>query len=142
MGTQLPQKSTAPNIFGPYLLRPNGCMDQHATWYGGRPQPTRLCVRLHTAKRSSPNAPELTFLAQKTKKNSGEGHSPVPTAHLPRRRLHLWRLDPMALDLGAFGCPPDLLTSPPHFHTPSTPMSGAKEPAHRAKDRGSKSSRE
>jgi len=22
-------------IFGPYLLRPNGCMDQDATWHGG-----------------------------------------------------------------------------------------------------------
>ena len=32
-------------IFGPYLLRPNGCMDQDATWYGARPQPRRLCVR-------------------------------------------------------------------------------------------------
>jgi len=26
-------------IFGPYLLRPNGCMDQDTTWYGARPQP-------------------------------------------------------------------------------------------------------
>jgi len=32
-------------IFGPYLLRPNGCMDQDATWYGARPQPRRLYVR-------------------------------------------------------------------------------------------------
>ena len=32
-------------IFGPYLLQPNGWMDQDATWYGGRPQPRRLCVR-------------------------------------------------------------------------------------------------
>ena len=24
---------------------PNGCMDQDVTWYGGRPQPRRLCVR-------------------------------------------------------------------------------------------------
>jgi len=32
-------------IFGPYLLRSNGCMDQDATWYGGRPRPRRLCVR-------------------------------------------------------------------------------------------------
>jgi len=28
-----------PPIFGPNLLRPNGCMDQDATWYGGRPRP-------------------------------------------------------------------------------------------------------
>jgi len=34
-----------PPIFGPYLLRPNGCMDQGVTWYGGRPRPRRLCVR-------------------------------------------------------------------------------------------------
>jgi len=32
-------------IFGPRLLWPNGCMDKDATWYGGRPQPTRHCVR-------------------------------------------------------------------------------------------------
>ena len=28
-------------IFGPYLLRPNGCMDQDVTWYGARPRPRR-----------------------------------------------------------------------------------------------------
>ena len=32
-------------IFGPFLLWSNGCMHQDATWYGGRPQPRRLCVR-------------------------------------------------------------------------------------------------
>ena len=32
-------------IFGPRLLWPNGCMDQDATWYGGRPRSTRHCVR-------------------------------------------------------------------------------------------------
>jgi len=42
-----PQRGTAgPPIFGPCLLRPNGCMDQHVTWYGARPRPRRLCVRL------------------------------------------------------------------------------------------------
>ena len=46
MGTQLAlsQRGRAP-IFGPYLLWPNGCMDQGATWYRGRPRPRRLCVR-------------------------------------------------------------------------------------------------
>jgi len=39
-----PQRGTAP-IFGPYLLRPNGCMDQDATSYRGRSKHTRLCVR-------------------------------------------------------------------------------------------------
>jgi len=27
------------------LLSPNGWMHQDATWYGGRPQPKRRCVR-------------------------------------------------------------------------------------------------
>jgi len=42
-GTQPPpQKGAEPPIFGPYLLQLNGCMDQDATWYGGRPQPRGL----------------------------------------------------------------------------------------------------
>jgi len=47
MGTQpLTPKGAEPHpIFGPRLLWPNGCMDQDATWYGGRPRPTRHCVR-------------------------------------------------------------------------------------------------
>ena len=40
-----PQKGHSPPIFGPCLLWPNGCMDQDATWYGGRPQPGQHCVR-------------------------------------------------------------------------------------------------
>jgi len=40
-----PPKGHSPPIFGPYLLRPNGCMDQDGTWHGGRPQPRQLCVR-------------------------------------------------------------------------------------------------
>ena len=32
-------------IFGPRLLWPNGCMDQDATWYGGRLWPTQHCVQ-------------------------------------------------------------------------------------------------
>jgi len=46
MGTQLPSpiKRQIPN-FRPFLLRPNGWMHQDATWYGGRLQPRRLCVR-------------------------------------------------------------------------------------------------
>ena len=43
----IPQKGGgAPSpIFGPCLLRPNGSIDQDATWHGGWPQPRRLCVR-------------------------------------------------------------------------------------------------
>jgi len=39
------KKEQSPPIFGPSLLWPNGWMHQDATWYGGRPQPKRLCVR-------------------------------------------------------------------------------------------------
>ena len=31
--------------FGTCLLRPNGCMDEDATWYGSRPRPRPHCVR-------------------------------------------------------------------------------------------------
>ena len=40
-----PQKRAEPPIFGPFLLWLNGWMHQDATWYRGRPQPRRLCVR-------------------------------------------------------------------------------------------------
>jgi len=35
-------------IFGPYLLWPNGCMDQDASLYRASPQPRQLCVRWRT----------------------------------------------------------------------------------------------
>jgi len=41
----LPQRGQSPPIFGPYLLWPNGWMDQDVTRYGVRTQPRRLCVR-------------------------------------------------------------------------------------------------
>jgi len=34
-----PKKGQSPPIFDLCLLCPNGCMDQDATWYGGRPRP-------------------------------------------------------------------------------------------------------
>jgi len=46
MGTQLPSpKGVQPPIFGPYLLWPNGWIDEDATWYGSRPRPRPHCVR-------------------------------------------------------------------------------------------------
>jgi len=32
----LPSEGHRPPTFGPYLLQPNGCMDQDVTWYGAR----------------------------------------------------------------------------------------------------------
>ena len=40
-----PPKGQIHPILGPYLLWPNGCMDQDATWYGGKPRPRRPCIR-------------------------------------------------------------------------------------------------
>ena len=39
------KKAAEPPSFGPYLLCPNGWMDEDATWYGGRPRPRPHCVR-------------------------------------------------------------------------------------------------
>ena len=42
----LPEKGgRAPPMFGPFLLWPNGSLHPDATWYEGRPQSRRLCVR-------------------------------------------------------------------------------------------------
>jgi len=43
--TPSPKSGRSPSIFGLYLSWPNDCMDQDATWYGGRPWPRRHCVR-------------------------------------------------------------------------------------------------
>jgi len=47
MLTQLPspRRRQSPPIFGPFLSWPNGWMRHDATWYGGRLQLRRLCVR-------------------------------------------------------------------------------------------------
>ena len=66
-------KGHSPPIFGPYLLRPNGCMDQDVTWYGARPQPRRLCVRWDPA----PPSPK------------GE-HSPKFSAHVYCGQTAAW----------------------------------------------------
>jgi len=45
-----PKRGRSPcPIFGPFLLWPNGWMHHDTTWYGCRPQPRGLCVRLGLA---------------------------------------------------------------------------------------------
>jgi len=64
MGTQLPspKRGTAAPLFGPCLLWPNGWMDQGTTWYGGRPQSRRRCVRLWpSSPRKGSQQPPPTF---------------------------------------------------------------------------------
>ena len=50
-------------IFGPCLLwpTPNGWIDQDATWYGGRPQPWRQCVRWEPSSSSKKSTAAPTF---------------------------------------------------------------------------------
>ena len=127
-------------IFGPYLLRPNGCVDQDATWYGGRPRPRGLCVRLKTAKKH-PKCTETHLFSSKIKKKiSGEGHSPSSDA------------SPQPTSLGAkgafgasilrhLGCPPDLLTLPPPFPHTFRRLCPQRK-SHETRVPGSESSRE
>jgi len=58
----LPQQGDRPPIFGPFLLSPNGWIHQDATWYGGRPQPRRLCVRWGPSFPSSKGAQPPIFV--------------------------------------------------------------------------------
>ena len=63
-----PPKGHSPPIFGPYLLQPNGCMDQDVTWYGTRPRPRRLCIRWRprspSQKGGSPQFPAYVYCGQ------------------------------------------------------------------------------
>ena len=58
-----PQKTrgTAPPIFGPCLLWPNGWIDQDATWSGGRPRPWPHCVRWGPVPRKEAQQPPHFF---------------------------------------------------------------------------------
>jgi len=48
-----PKSGRSPQFLGPCLLRPNGCMDQDATWYGREPLPERHCDTWGPSSRSS-----------------------------------------------------------------------------------------
>jgi len=65
-GYPVPPKKGAqpplPQIFGPCLLWPNGCMYHYATWCGGRPQPSRHCVRWGPSSLSLKGAQPFNFL--------------------------------------------------------------------------------
>jgi len=77
-----PLKGHSPPIFGPYLLRPNGCMDQNATWYGARLRPRRFCVRW------GPRSP------------SPKGHSPQFSAHICCSQTAAWIKMSLGVELG------------------------------------------
>jgi len=71
----IPPKGAQPPIFGQYLLRPNGCMDQDVTWYGARSRPMRLCVRWE------PRSPS---------QKGGEVEPPIFSAHVHSDQTAGW----------------------------------------------------
>jgi len=94
MGTQPPpQKGAEPPypIFGPFLLRPNGWMHQDATWYGGRPQPRKLCYMGTTPvpKKGAEPPPQFRSMSIVAKRLYGArciwcGGRPRPMRHCVR----------------------------------------------------------
>ena len=105
METQLPspKRGQNPPIFGPFLLWPNGWMHQDATWYGGRPQPRRLCVRW------GPSRPPL------------KGHSPQFLANVRWGQTAQWRKMPLGMEvnLGPGNVVLDEVAAPPKRGTAS-----------------------
>jgi len=56
------QRGTALHFSAHILLWPNGWMDEHATWYGGKLRPRRHCVRIGSSSPDKGTAP-LHFLS-------------------------------------------------------------------------------
>jgi len=95
----LPKRGAQPPIFSLCLLGPNSCMHQDTTWYGGRPQPKRHCVRWGS---SSPSAKGAQFSAHLycgqtagwiktplgTEEHLGPGHIVLDGTQLPPRKGH------------------------------------------------------
>ena len=84
MGTQLPSPKRGQSlpIFCPFLLWPNVWMHQDATWYGGRPRPSRHCVRW------GPSSPPL------------KRHSPQFSAYVCYGQTAGWTKMPLGMGVG------------------------------------------
>jgi len=65
----LSKKGRSLPIFGPRLLWPNACMDQDATWCGGRPRHKRHCFRWGPGSRflkgAAPNFRPMSVVAKR-----------------------------------------------------------------------------
>ena len=78
-----PQKGTEPPIFGACLLWPSSCMDQDATWYGGRLRPRAHCARW------GPSLP-----------STKRGHSPQFSVDVYCDQTAAWIKMPLSMELG------------------------------------------
>jgi len=104
----LPRKGTEPPpVFGPFLLSPNGLMHQDATWYGGRPQPRRLCVRWGPSFPSPKEAQPPIFVQCLLWPNNWMDEDATWYGSRPRTRPHCIRRGPSSARKGH--------SSPPSF---------------------------
>jgi len=98
MGTQLPlpKKGTEIPIFGPCLLWPNGCMDQDATWHGGRPRPGPHCARWGPSSppQKGPQAPNFRPIFGILCPNGCMDQDATWYGGRPRPKRHCIRSDP------------------------------------------------
>jgi len=58
-----PKREQSRPIFGPFLWWTNGWMHRDTTWFAGRPQPRRLCVRWESSSPSPKRKWSPQFLA-------------------------------------------------------------------------------
>jgi len=100
-----PKEADPHAIFGPRLLWPNGCMDQDATWYGGRPRPTQHCVRC------GPSYPQ----------KNGHTHSTQFLAHVYCGQMAGWMKTPLGTEVDL--CPGHIV-----LDGVPAPAKGAQQP--------------
>ena len=84
-----PKRGTAPPIFGPYLLWPNGWMQQDTTWYGGRPQPRRHCVRWGSSSPKGaqpPNFRPMSVVTERLDKSNNKSSAVAEMGDRDRNR--------------------------------------------------------
>jgi len=135
------QRGTAP-IFGPYLLRPNGCMDQDVTWYPGRLDPgdfvldgdptptpkncfsshvpcgqTAGCIKMVLGMKVGLNPGDFVLDGDSTPSPKGGGAPPQFSAHFYCGQTAGWIKMPLGMKVGL--SPGDSLldgdaTPPPH----------------------------
>jgi len=92
----LPQKGVDPQ----FSLSPNGWMHQHAIWYGGRPQPRRLCIIWGPSFPSPKGAQPPVFVQCPLWPNDEMDEDATWYGSRPRPRLHCIRLGPSSARKG------------------------------------------
>jgi len=109
---------------GPRLLWPNGCMDQDATWYEGRPRPTRHCYMKTQPPAFPIGAQPPIFVQCPLWPNGGTNEDTIWYGSRPRPRSHCIRRGPSSPRKGHSS--PSALSGPCLFW-PLSPISAAAE---------------